>query len=101
MAHKSPLKTGLERLTRQFKEAEKLQPEETLVLDAVAAKAVLSTLRAMSKLAGQQELELSILRDSEAGKQLRSTLENLATGELATMLDAAGSNVVRPNFRGK
>lgn len=97
----SPLKLHLEKLTTVFKKAEKLKADETLELDALSARTVLQTLRLLSQQAGHLEMEVSILRDSEAGKRLSSTAEQLATDELAGMLDAAGCNVVRPNFRGK
>lgn len=96
----SPLKQHLEKLTKLFRPAETLKSDETLVLDAPSALTVLNTLKALTQQAGHLELEVSILRDSEAGKKLAHTAEHLATGELERMLSDAGSNVVRPNFGG-
>ncbi|MBD8686599.1 MULTISPECIES: hypothetical protein [unclassified Rhizobium] len=97
----SPLKVHLEKLTNVFKRAETLRPDETLILDAVSARTVLKTLKVLTQQAGHLELEVSILRDSEAGKLVADTAEQLATGELAGMLDAADSNVIRYDFGGK
>lgn len=100
-AANTSLKFHLERLTRVFHRAEKLNENDSLELDALSARTVLQTLRVLTKQAGNLELELSLLRDSEAGKLLASTAEAMATGELAGMLDKAHSNVIRPDFGGK
>ncbi|MDQ1196507.1 hypothetical protein [Agrobacterium sp. SORGH_AS 787] len=97
---KSTLKLHLEKLSAVFQEAEKMKADETLVLDALSARTVAQTLKLLTKQVGLLELEVSILRDSEAGVRLAATAEQLATGELAGMLDAAGANVIRPNFGG-
>lgn len=101
MPENSPLKLHLEKLTNVFKQAEKLRPDETLILDALSARTVLKTLKVLTQQAGQLELEVAILRDSEAGKMIAATAEQLATGELAGMLEAAESNVIRFDFGGK
>lgn len=98
---KSVLKLHLEKLTAVFQQAEKMDPTETLVLDALSARTVSQTLKLLTQQAGLLELEVSILRDSEAGTRLAATAEQLATGELAGLLDAAGANVIRPDFGGK
>ncbi len=98
---KSVLKLHLEKLAAVFQQAEKMEPTETLVLDALSARTVSQTLKLLTQQAGLLELEVSILRDSEAGTRLAATAEQLATGELAGLLDAAGANVIRPNFGGK
>ncbi|WP_320202439.1 hypothetical protein [Agrobacterium rosae] len=97
----SPLKLHLAKLADVFMTAETLKPGETLVLDALSARTVLKTLKVLTQQAGHLELELSILRDSEAGKLIADTAEQLATGELAGMLDAIASNVIRLDFGGK
>ena len=95
------LKTHLDYLAGIFAEAKKMKPDEKLELDARSAQTILKTLRALSQQAGHLELELSILRDSEAGKLLAKTAEQLATGELTSLLEKAESNIIRPNFGGK
>lgn len=95
------LKTHLEYLASIFAEAGKMKPDEKLELDANSAKTVLKTLRALSQQAGHLELELSILRNSEAGKLLAKNAEQLATDELTSLLKKAEGNIIRPNFGGK
>ena len=55
----------------------------------------------LSRLAAKMELELSLFRDMEAGRQIRGQLEGKATEHLSDLLGESGSNVVRPDFRGK
>lgn len=98
---KSVLKLHLEKLAAVFQQAEKMEPTETLVLDALSARTVSQTLKLLTQQAGLLEMEVSILRDSEASTRLAATAEQLATGELAGLLDAAGANVIRPDFGGK
>lgn len=95
------LKSHLDYLAGIFAEAKKMTPDEKLTLDAESAQTVLKTLRALSRQAGHLELELSMLRDSEAGKLLAKTAEQLATGELTSLLKKAEGNIIRPNFGGK
>ena len=95
------LKSHLDYLAGIFAEAKKMTPDEKLTLDAESAQTILKTLRALSRQAGHLELELSMLRDSEAGKLLAKTAEQLATGELTSLLKKAEGNIIRPNFGGK
>ncbi|WP_320194711.1 hypothetical protein RMR10_010085 [Agrobacterium rosae] len=95
------LKADLENLTLIFDDAEELGPDEHFEIDAPIAKTLLKSLRLITKRAGAMEIELMILRDSEAGKALTSAVESLATHQLTKLLDAAGSNVVHPDFGGK
>ncbi|HCJ70670.1 hypothetical protein [Agrobacterium pusense] len=97
----SPLKFHLQQLAKIFAGAGKMKADEVLELDAQSARTILQTLRILTQQAGHLELELSILRDSEAGKLLARTAEQLATGELTGLLDKAESNIIRPNFGGK
>lgn len=95
------LKSHLNYLAGIFADAKKMEPGEKLELDAESAQTILKTLRGLSQQAGYLELELSILRDSEAGKLLAKTAEQLATGELKGLLKKAEGNIIRPNFGGK
>jgi hypothetical protein len=95
------LKSHLDYLADIFAEAKKMKPGEKLELDAQSAQTMLKTLRGLSQQAGHMELELSILRDSEAGKLLAKTAEQLASGELTDLLKKAEGNIIRPNFGGK
>lgn len=54
-------------------------------------------LRILEKLAASMELELSILRETEAGREYRTRIEQTATDTLAGMLPSAGT-VIRPDF---
>lgn len=95
------LKSHLDYLAGIFTPAGKMKAGEKLELDAESAQTILKTLRGLSQQAGYLELELSILRDSEAGKLLAKTVEQLATGELSGLLKKAEGNIIRPNFGGK
>lgn len=99
-AEASPIKLHLQRLTKVFSHADKMKPDEVLELDASSARTILQTLRLLTQQAAHLELEVLILRDSEAGKLLAKTADELATGQLAGMLDDMKGNIIRPNFGG-
>lgn len=97
----SPLTHHLNTLVAIFSCAPSLADGEFIEIDKASAMTVLKKLELLSKQAATIELELSILRHEEAEKQIADTVEQMATSELSTLLDAAHGNVIRPSFGGK
>lgn len=64
---------------------------------SVFANVLDQKLRILEKLATCMELELAILRETEAGRQYRTRIEQTATDILADMLPCEGT-VIRPDF---
>jgi hypothetical protein len=82
------LSEGLDRLRKDANDA---------LVDSIFAAAFDEQLRVLQKMAINMEHELSILRQTEAGRELRTRIEQTATDTLANMLPSEGT-VIRPDF---
>ena len=70
---------------------------KNVLAGSVFANVLDQKLRILEKLATSMELELAILRETEAGRQYRTRIEQTATDTLADMLPCEGT-VIRPDF---
>lgn len=55
----------------------------------------------LGELARHMEMELSILRDMEAGREIRRTMETTATDHLVDLVADASGKILRPDFGGR
>ncbi|KQR75770.1 hypothetical protein [Rhizobium sp. Leaf341] len=70
---------------------------KNVLAGSVFANVLDQKLRILEKLATSMELELAILRETEAGREYRTRIEQTATDALADMLPPEGT-VIRPDF---
>ena len=82
------LSEGLGRLRNEANDA---------LAGSIFAAAFGQQLHVLQKLAISMEHELSILRETEAGREVRTRIEQTATDTLADMLPSEGT-VIRPDF---
>lgn len=82
------LSEGLDRLRTEANDA---------LAGSIFAAAFGEQLRVLQKLAISMELELAMHRDTEAGRELRTRIEQTATDTLANILPSEGT-VIRPDF---
>lgn len=55
----------------------------------------------LAQLARHMEMELSIFRDMEAGREIRRTMETTATDHLVDLVADADGKVIRADFGGR
>ena len=59
---------------------------------------LIAILKTLHSLANNLELEVRVLRDMEAGQEIRSFLEEEAAAQLDELLPSKEGNVIRPAF---
>ncbi|RAL95593.1 hypothetical protein [Agrobacterium sp. MS2] len=71
----------------------------SVTLDAGEFERLIDILRASHSLAANLELEVRLLRDMEAGREIRSSLDRETADQIKALRAPGGDNVVRPSFR--
>ncbi|MGC4407555.1 hypothetical protein D4A92_09600 [Rhizobium rosettiformans] len=71
----------------------------SVTLDAGEFERLIDILRTSRSLAANLELEVRLLRDMEAGREIRSSLDREAADQIKALRVPGGDNVVRPSFR--
>ncbi|CAD7055298.1 hypothetical protein RHAB21_00691 [Pseudorhizobium halotolerans] len=98
MAEDLKLSASLQRLLTPMLPHADLPEGATVEIEAAGMRSMINALQIMQKMALNMELELACHRDTEAGREMRTTMEGEATDQLDDLIAETSGKIIRPNF---
>ncbi|MCB5204221.1 hypothetical protein LH464_17280 [Neorhizobium sp. T786] len=98
MARDLTLSVSLQQMLASMEPHADIPEDEAVEFDGPAFRSMINALQIMQKIAVNMEIELACHRDTEAGREMRKSMEGEATDQLSDLIAEASGKIIRPNF---